>query len=469
MKPRVGLIFEGTYPYVAGGVSSWGNLLMKNMDDVEFVVIHVGAVPKEQEKKYEIPRNVSELFEFYLYSSYNWSDGKIKENEVELLLNVIEYPFDERIMARRFTEVLLNLGVRDFTYIVKTKAFWNFLEKVYVDYVPKENFTEFFWMVRGMVIPLLNALSVNLPTCDLYHSVSTGYAGLVGIAGKLRTGNPLIITEHGIYHRERQFEILHADWIEEKFKGAWIKLFTTMSAIEYNLCDKLTTLFRRNAEFQMEYCKNKAKIRIIPNGIDYEKFASLKREKRTKDPYIVGLVGRVVEIKDIKTAIKSAKLVSERIKNFELWIMGPTDEDPEYYKECLNMARALNIEDTVKFFGRVNVLEMYPKIDVLLLSSVSEGQPLVILEAMASGIPVVATNVGACSELIYGAEDDELGQAGIVVSPKDYRRMAKALIRIYEDDDFRKMAGEIGRERVRRYYTIEKMIENYRKLYEEVL
>ncbi len=466
---KVGMIFEGTYPYVSGGVSSWGNLLMKNMKDVEFVVIHVGAVPKEQEKKYEIPRNVEELFEFYLYSTYKWKRRKIKESEAEELFQIMEYPFDERIMARGFENVLRKIKEVDFTHVVKTKAFWNFLEKMYSDYLSRDNFTEFFWMVRGMVIPILNALSVDLPECDIYHSVSTGYAGLAGVSGKLRNGKPLIITEHGIYHRERQFEILHAGWIDERFKTAWIKLFTTMSAVEYALCDRLTTLFRKNAEFQMEYCRDKEKIRVIPNGIDYEKFANLKKEKKSKDPYIVGLVGRVVEIKDIKTAIKSAKLVSEKVKRFELWIMGPTDEEPEYYEECIKMAKALNIENIVKFFGRVNVLEMYPKLDVLLLSSVSEGQPLVILEAMATGIPVVATNVGACSELVYGSQEDDLGPAGIVVSPKDYRRMAKALLKIYEDDEFRKRAGEVGRKRVEKYYTIEKMIENYRRLYEEVL
>ncbi|RKX53884.1 MAG: glycosyl transferase family 1, partial [Thermotoga sp.] len=112
-----------------------------------------------------------------------------------------------------------------------------------------------------------------------------------------------------------------------------------------------------------------------------------------------------------------------------------------------------------------NVIDYYPIIDVLLLSSVSEGQPLVILEAMAAGIPVVATNVGACQEMILG----ESKQCGFIVNPKDHTKIAESIKKLYSDREMTEQFSKNGKEIVRRKYTLEKMIKSYRRLYEDVL
>lgn len=102
------------------------------------------------------------------------------------------------------------------------------------------------------------------------------------------------------------------------------------------------------------------------------------------------------------------------------------------------LSKNLFLEDVVEFLGRQNVREYYPKLDLLLLSSVSEGQPLVILEAMAAGVPIVATDVGACKEMVY----DEEGQCGIIVPPKNHIMMAKAILKLYEDAELRKVFSQ---------------------------
>ena len=199
---------------------------------------------------------------------------------------------------------------------------------------------------------------------------------------------------------------------------------------------------------------------IIPNGVDVDKF-DMPKEKH--EGFIIGFVGRVTRIKDVKTAIRSIRVVKDVLRNkkIKFLIIGPTDEEQDYYEECKKLSKNLFLEDVVEFLGRQNVREYYPKLDLLLLSSVSEGQPLVILEAMAAGVPIVATDVGACKEMVY----DEEGQCGIIVPPKNHIMMAKAILKLYEDAELRKVFSQNAKKIVRKKYRLDLMIKRYRDLY----
>lgn len=466
---KVGIIFEGTYPYVTGGVSSWGHNLIRSMEDIEFCVIQIGDVPRIRKPKYIFPENVTDYFEYFLFAEYDFFKKRsIPESFFEGLKNVLIYPFEEKTMANKLFELFKKQPDLDFTRILKSGFYWDVSLEFYKTYIPYEDFTNYYWTLQSMLLPFLNSMTVDFPKCDVYHTITTGYAGISAIMNGMKNNIPVILTEHGIYHRERQLEVLKADWIKDEYRLAWIKLFNTISSLVYKGSQKITTLFSKNQMFEKELCDDESKMMVIPNGIDYEKFSKLKYRKE-KNPFIVGLVGRVVEIKDIKTAIKAAKLIKERIKNFKLYIIGPTDEEPEYFEECKKMIEIFRLEDTIEFTGKVNVLDYYPKLNVLLLSSVSEGQPLVILEAFAAGIPVVTTDVGACSEMIHGTKEDIVGDTGIVVKPKDFVSLANGIIKLYEDDEFRMKASEIARIRVQKRYRLNQMIKNYRNLYLSVV
>ncbi|WP_077289454.1 MULTISPECIES: GT4 family glycosyltransferase PelF [unclassified Thermosipho (in: thermotogales)] len=466
---KVGLLFEGTYPYVVGGVSSWGHSLIKNMKDIEFCVIHVGDTPRERKQKYVFPENVTDYFEFYLFAKYKFKNKrKVTKKFTNSLGKIITYPFNENKMGKDLYDLFKKNLNFDFTSFLKSELYWSSILKFYEKYLPFENFPNYYWTLYSMMIPFLNSMAIDLPKCDIYHTITTGYAGISAILNGLKYNKPVILTEHGIYHRERQLEILRSDWIKEEFKTGWIKLFNTISSIVYKGAKKITTLFEDNQKFEKELCSEHSKMLVIPNGIDVERFKDIQYRKE-KQPFTVGIVGRVVEIKDIKTAIKAARIVKDEIKSFKLYIIGPTDEEPNYFKECYEMVEIFNLKDTVEFTGMVDVKEYYDKLNILLISSVSEGQPLVILEALSIGIPVVATNVGACRELIYGSKEDIIGPAGIVVKPKDFKAMANAIITLYKDDSFRKRASEIGKKRVMLRYRLDQMVGNYKKLYYSVV
>jgi glycosyltransferase involved in cell wall biosynthesis len=128
----------------------------------------------------------------------------------------------------------------------------------------------------------------------------------------------------------------------------------------------------------------------------------------------------------------------------------------------------LDLNPVITFTGRANVLDYYSEMDLLLLTSIKEGMPLVVMEAMASGIPVVATAVGACTNLLYGT-DDGIGKAGLISRVVDAEGIADASMRILKDPQMANTFAQNGIQRMERYYREQLIIGEYKKVYEETL
>ena len=139
--------------------------------------------------------------------------------------------------------------------------------------------------------------------------------------------------------------------------------------------------------------------------------------------------------------------------------------------ECKDLAQGLGLGDQVKFLGFQNIADILPKLGLMVLTSISEAQPLVILEAYAAGLPCVATDVGSCRELIEGAteEDKALGSGGAVVAIADPDATARECIRLLTDEERWYAAQAAGFERVKRFYTLELMFRNYHDLYDAAM
>jgi glycosyltransferase involved in cell wall biosynthesis len=186
----------------------------------------------------------------------------------------------------------------------------------------------------------------------------------------------------------------------------------------------------------------------------------------------VGLVGRVVPIKDVRTFISACRTAARRLPpgGLRVSIIGPEDEDRDYARSCRDMVRLLGLSDVVEFTGRVDCRPYYERLDAVVLTSLSEGQPLSVLEALACGIPVVAPDVGSCRELLEGAgdEDRRIGPAGLVTRPVDPDGTAEAMLRLAADPALRARMAEAGRRRVRRFYRLEQVRARYLDLYRRV-
>lgn len=349
---------------------------------------------------------------------------------------------------------------------LSSKDFFDILEEICSKKYKLIPFTEMFWTVRSMILPLFLTIRNDIPEADVYHSVSTGYAGVVGALAKHLYNKPLILTEHGIYSREREEEIIKADWVKGYFKDMWIEYFYKLSSCAYQESDQIITLFNRNKEIQVELGCDINKIKVIPNGVHSAEYVNIETVNKNDTVIRIGAIVRVVPIKDIKTMLQSFALIKREIPQAEFCIMGPYEEDEQYYEECLQLVETLSLED-VTFTGSIQVKEYLGRMDLLMLTSISEGQPLAILEGMASSKPFVSTNVGSCKELLEGIEDG-IGPAGLIAPVMHYEKLALAAIQLCKDQQLRMEMGRNAFLRVQKYYRQKDVIESYRALYQSL-
>lgn len=466
---KICILAEGCYPYVAGGVSSWIQMLIKGMPEHEFVICTIAAnLEQKGVFKYELPENVVEVKENFLDQFLdNKATSKVTyELTKEEHQAVVDLITKDSVNWDVLFEMFSLGGKYQINDFLSSEAFLNIVMDACRDKYRLTPFNQVFWTIRSMLLPIFNILLCEIPEADIYHSVSTGYAGILGACFQYRTKKPYIVTEHGIYTREREEEILKAAWVDVHFKSTWINFFAGMSRAAYEKADRIISLFYGAREFQIEAGAEEKKCIVIPNGIKLSRFSSTPEIADDGHPLTVGGVIRVVPIKDIKTMIYAFDAVKRKIFDAKMYLIGPTDEDPEYYQECLDLINNLGCED-IFFTGRVDVAEWYGKLDILLLSSVSEGQPFAILEGMAAKRPFVSTNVGSCRELLEG-NDDEFGKAGEIVPVMNPNLMAKAIFRIAEDRNKMREMAMNGFNRVVKYYQEEDFLKAYRELYLEV-
>jgi glycosyltransferase involved in cell wall biosynthesis len=281
-------------------------------------------------------------------------------------------------------------------------------------------------------------------------------------------------------------EINRAGWIYEMqqdgltaqdmfsgLKKVWLEMYRNFSLLTYRFSDCITTLFRDNSLMQIEAGADPRKIVIIPNGIDPDRFKHIPDKSiEGRNTFVVGLVGRVVAIKDIKTFIWSARYVLDKMPNqVKFQVMGAYDEESEYADECFALTSLLALEPHLEYTGKVTLEEAFLKTDIVVLTSISEGQPLSLMEAMSAGIPSVSTNVGACQELLYGKneEDMQLGKAGFITNVHSSHETAEAIITILKDPDIYKDMSLTGKRRMQKYYHRDKVYSEYRKLLERMI
>ena len=463
------IVAEGCYPYVVGGVSGWINSMIRSFPNINFIILAV--VPDRDMRGkfvYELPENVTAVYETYL-SDFDWEGGKKKGKRTRL--GKKEYLALRSILLNQdvdWNTVFDMFQKETFSIddLLMGADFLRIVQECYKYRYPQIVFSDFLWTMRSIFLPLFLILKTPLPKADIYHCVATGYAGVLGCMAKHFYRSALVISEHGIYTREREEELLKASWVAGIYKNIWIDQFRKMSMLAYTRADTVTSLYNHARELQIGLGCPEEKLQVTPNGIDMDRFKDLPGKTAEDEQYInIGAVLRVAPIKDVKTMIRAFAFAKEKLPSLKLWIMGPTDEDEEYAKECFELVDALKVEDVI-FTGRVNVTEYLGRMDFTLLTSISEGQPLTILEGFAAHKPVVCTDVGCCRELIYG--EDDFGTAGILCHIMNTAELASAMVEMGKSPRLRQEMGENGYKRVADSYQIQKMIDTYKGIYEQI-
>ena len=481
------IIVEGCYPYVPGGVSAWIDWLMKSQPETTFSILTLWPKPSTQAPRYALPANALALHHLYLQ---DFGSRPVDTIAVPPGVDRLGAGIRELMAAggieplRRVTHELAGLKRHvSLPAFFNSPLAWQLARRTYDEDMPFGSFLHFFWAWRALLGGLLATLEQPLPVAKVYHTISTGYAGVLAARAALETGRPALLTEHGIYTNERRIELLMADWVADTIdkghalqdprfdlRDMWVRAFEAYARTCYDGCDEIVTLYEDNQKAQRGLGANSDLMGVIANGIQLERFAGLGVAGPTQRPTIA-LIGRVVPIKDVKTFIAAAAILRERVPDLSALVVGPTDEDPGYHRECVALVSELGLEGCVEFTGTVDVTAYMPRIHVVALTSLSESQPLVILEAGAAGIPFVATNVGSCREIIEGRPDERpsLGPGGIITNLVAPGEIADALSSLLSDTARRRRYGEALRERVRRLYTSERAAGAYRDLYARLM
>ncbi len=486
------IVAEGTYPYVRGGVSSWIHQLITGLSEFSFGILFLGSKKEDyQEKKYEMPKNVLFFEEYFLFDPLNIEEPKKRrikskyvkklEDFYEKIKNKEEFPLEE-ILYKEFLNK--EITINDFLYSLES---WEFIKRRYEENCPDIAFLDYFWSVRSIHRPLwlLWYVASLMNMCKVVHSPSTGYAGFISSLISKFYNIPFVLTEHGIYIRERKMDLYSAP-VFDKYKYAlqkdiqsvdylkemWIRFFEKIGFLTYKSAKDILSLFQGAKELQVKFGADEKKCKVIPNGVNIKHLNSLIEKRKEEIPKVITLLGRVVSIKDIKTFIRAMRIVVDKMPEVEGWVVGPTDEDENYANECFMMVESMHLKNNVKFLGFQKPDDIFPKTGLLTLTSISEGMPLVILEGFAAGLPCVATDVGSCKELIYGAlnkEDIEIGKAGEVVLVANPKELADAYIKILSDKELWRRYQKSALKRVETFYRQEQFFENYRKVYKEAL
>lgn len=450
---KVCIISENSYPVNWGGVSEWCSSLINSLPDICF---NVFTIAPDKKLRYDIPENlvkvdVTELSSpnFMEQPRYTSETVKIMESLKPVLKGE---PLDCHMILRHLEKTESTAEE-----LISSKENQRLLEAFYKKNYEGKPFIPFYYSWISLFYLLFKTLELydTLPNVDINHALNSGYAGLLGCLAKAGEKTPLVVSEHGLYLKERRFELSHSD-VEPWLHGLYSAFFTGLVKTSYRYSDVVTSVCRDHVPHQKRIDSSIAP-KVIYNGVDVNRFI-FNEHVNDHGCYVVGTVSRVTPIKDQLTFIRSAPRILEK-HDAKFYVVGQI-EDQEYFDECNQLIDKLDLEDRFEFTGFQDSTEWYPRFDVFVLSSLSEGFPLTLLEAMSSGVPCVATDVGGVGEVL---------RKEFLVPRWDPESLAAKVSWLLEDEAKRELMRHYGRKLVEKRFSVDAMAAEYRDIYEGLL
>ena len=476
---------EGTYPYATGGVSTWADLLIKELKNIDFVLLPIMMHPYMQ-TKYELPPNVVDTINVPLWGTeepteyirnipfsqiyqakINTQKSKNIKRFEPILLKVLDhiYRVDEDMEGLgealfEFYEYFLEY---DYYEVFRSEEVWDIYKSYLLHYYyGQENPPSLFDMIEGLryLFRFFISLLPQLPQAPIYHSSAAAFCGLPCIIAKKRYKSRYLLTEHGIYIRE-QYLFASRQQLPLRTKEFLLGLITTVSKLNYHFADVISPVCNYNKRWEVRWGVPESKIHTIYNGIDVLKFRRYEVERDPR-PTVV-MVARLDPLKDIETYIRCAAIVAKKVPDVLFKLYGPVVNE-EYYKKCQDLVQELKIQNNFSFMGPTsNPAYAYNEADVVMLTSISEAFPFAVIEAMACEKVVVSSDVGGTKEVLEGY--------GFIVKPKDYEAFSKHVIYLLQNPQIAQEMGIKARRVIVEGFTTEDMVNNYwqmyKRLYEE--
>ena len=259
---KVCIVAEGCYPYVVGGVSGWINSMIKSFPNIEFILLTIVANRSVRGKfVYELPENLTQVYELYL-EDCEWEEGE-RERKVRKRFH----------LSKKERTELTNL-------VMNRKIEWG----VIFDLFQRKGVSvddllmgpDFFQIVRECY----KRQYANIVFSDFLDQLLLSLSGVLGSMAKHFHNSSLLISEHGIYTREREEELIKANWVKGVYKNIWIEQFKKMSLLAYQKADTVTCLYERAKLLQIDLGCPPEKIRVTPNGINMANLTDIPGKTR---------------------------------------------------------------------------------------------------------------------------------------------------------------------------------------------
>lgn len=296
------------------------------------------------------------------------------------------------------------------------------------------------------------------------HAIGAGLAARLATEARRHHGARFLLTEHASYAQEiaQGAHTLECGLDLDAVTGpAWtrgeaVALFQRIAREAYQAADRVTALYPAFRSAQIKAGADPARTVVVPNGVPLPQWAGPRMPPHGLRPLRAGFVGRLDENKRPDLFARAATMAQAQGAPIRPVIIGP-GPTPE---ALLARLEGVPVRPPMP-------PEIWPKtLDLLVLTSRHESQPLVLLEAMAAGVPVIAPRVGACQDLVLGSGGTDLSAAGLLVLPTERAEpFAGAIRRLATRPRTWLDASVTGRRRVRVRYSLDRMLEAFRALY----
>jgi len=468
---RVLLTTEGTYPYAVGGVSSWCDTIIRGLPEIDWWVLPVTAASRFSQPAFELPTHAALAGVIDLWSreappqrprpgplrSTVELPGRLAraflspesgpQTLVEGLVSCRRDPGSVRAAFRSgrswrvFMSVLRELAGERPAGASPSAAPLDALDAATL-------YQTLYWVARAAARPA--------PPVDLLHVTAAGWASIPALVHKALHGTPLLLTEHGVYVREAYLAHARARSTPGvRFLGT--RVAQALARAAYSAADLVAPVTDANAVWERRLGVDPGKIRVIYNGVEPGGLPSAPPRTST-----VVSVGRIDPLKDLYTMLRVAAEVVSRLPDVRFVHYGPVAEGEEAYgRSCRALHAELGLGDSFRFLGPTDHPdEVVRASDLVLMTSISEGLPLAVLDALAVGRPVVATGVGGVRDVVRGC--------GIVAPPGDVPALADAVCALLGNPELAWRLGRRGFARVRRRFTRDACLSGYRAVVSEL-
>lgn len=468
-RRRVLMITEGTYPFAMGGVSSWCDYLVRGLPEIDWEVLPIVGSGLGHSSSFELPPNVKVKRPLELWSEglpgWRWrrhgEPGLRLDLPQALLRGLVCWEGDREqltaalVWCRRRPHKVRNVFRHRSGWETFLVGLREVLDERSADAAPAPELDTYeaatlyqilYWIARAAAEPV--------PPTDILHVTAAGWAGIPATVQKALYGTPIVLTEHGVYLRESYLAAVRSPASPgERFIST--RLARGLARSAYDAADVISPVTEANASWEQGLGVDPRKIHVIRNGVD-----GPPQPTRAPNTKTVVAVGRIDPLKDVHTMLRVAAEVIARMPAASFRYYGPVTQGEEAYgRSCHELHARLGLGERFAFMGPTpDPNGAIRAADMVLMTSISEGLPMALLEAMSQARPVVSTGVGGVPEVIRGC--------GMVAAPGDTHALALAVLTLLRDPQLGDAMGRRGHARVQRTFARSASLTGYRDLFE---